>query len=61
MFGQSFHWMDRDRVAAAVHGMLPPDGLFIQVDDLTPISTQQIRPYVDHVYMQVGATAARHP
>jgi SAM-dependent methyltransferase len=34
MFGQSFHWMDRDRVAAAVHGMLPPDGLFIQVGDL---------------------------
>ena len=32
-FGQSFHWMDRHRVANAVYGMLPPGGLFIQVSD----------------------------
>jgi SAM-dependent methyltransferase len=30
-FAQSFHWMDRDRVAAAVHAMLEPGGAFVQV------------------------------
>jgi SAM-dependent methyltransferase len=31
-FGQSFHWMDRPRVAAAVHRMLDPTGAVVQVD-----------------------------
>jgi hypothetical protein len=31
-FGQSFHWMDRPRVAAAVRGMLEPGGAVVQVD-----------------------------
>lgn len=31
-FGQSFHWMDRPRVAAAVRSMLGPDGAVVQVD-----------------------------
>lgn len=31
MFAQSFHWMDRDRVAAAVLDMLEPGGAFVQV------------------------------
>lgn len=31
-FGQSFHWMDRRRVAAAVHPMLDPNGAVVQVD-----------------------------
>jgi SAM-dependent methyltransferase len=31
-FGQSFHWMDRPRVAAAVRDMLDPDGAVVQVD-----------------------------
>ena len=31
-FGQSFHWMDRGRVAAVVHPMLEPDGAVVQVD-----------------------------
>lgn len=30
-FAQSFHWMDRDRVAAAVYKMLEPGGAFVQV------------------------------
>jgi SAM-dependent methyltransferase len=30
-FAQSFHWMDRDRVAAAVFAMLEPNGAFVQV------------------------------
>jgi SAM-dependent methyltransferase len=31
-FGQSFHWMDRPRVASAVRGMLDQDGAVVQVD-----------------------------
>jgi hypothetical protein len=31
-FGQSFHWMDRPRVAAAVRDMLEPNGAVVQVD-----------------------------
>jgi SAM-dependent methyltransferase len=33
-FGQSFHWMDRDRVAATVFGMLEPGGAFVHVSDV---------------------------
>jgi SAM-dependent methyltransferase len=31
-FGQSFHWMDRARVATAVRDMLDPNGAVVQVD-----------------------------
>jgi SAM-dependent methyltransferase len=31
-FGQSFHWMDRARVATAVRDMLDPGGAVVQVD-----------------------------
>jgi SAM-dependent methyltransferase len=31
-FGQSFHWMDRPRVAAVVRNMLEPNGAVVQVD-----------------------------
>lgn len=30
-FGASFHWMDRDLVAALVHDALEPDGAFVHV------------------------------
>ena len=30
-FGASFHWMDRDRVAAIIFEMLEPGGAFVQV------------------------------
>jgi SAM-dependent methyltransferase len=33
-FAQSFHWMDRDRVAAAVRRLLEPGGAFVQVSRL---------------------------
>ncbi|MFE7568567.1 class I SAM-dependent methyltransferase [Streptomyces sp. NPDC057539] len=33
-FGQSFHWMDRDLVAATVKGMLRPAGAFVHISDL---------------------------
>ncbi|MFI1766568.1 class I SAM-dependent methyltransferase [Streptomyces sp. NPDC020800] len=34
VFAQSFHWMDRDRVAATVFGMLGPGGALVHVSDL---------------------------
>ena len=33
-FGQSFHWMDRDRVAAIMREMLEPGGAFVHVADV---------------------------
>ncbi len=33
-FAQSFHWMDRPRVAAIMRGMLVPGGAFVQVSDV---------------------------
>ncbi|MEV8391284.1 MULTISPECIES: class I SAM-dependent methyltransferase [unclassified Streptomyces] len=33
-FGQSFHWMDRDLVAATVKGMLRSAGAFVHTSDL---------------------------
>lgn len=32
-FAQSFHWMDRPRVAAIMYDMLEPDGLFVHLSD----------------------------
>ena len=31
-FGQSFHWLERERVAAAIFTMLQPTGAFVQVN-----------------------------
>ncbi|MEU9187315.1 class I SAM-dependent methyltransferase [Streptomyces sp. NPDC048484] len=33
-FGQSFHWMDRDLVAATVKGMLRPGGALVHISDV---------------------------
>ncbi|MFD9322784.1 class I SAM-dependent methyltransferase [Streptomyces sp. NPDC060053] len=33
-FGQSFHWMDRERVAATTWGMLRPGGSLVHISDL---------------------------
>ncbi|MGY0062264.1 class I SAM-dependent methyltransferase [Streptomyces sp. LZ34] len=33
-FGQSFHWMDRDLVAATIRDMLRPGGALVHVSDL---------------------------
>ncbi|MFD7164631.1 class I SAM-dependent methyltransferase [Streptomyces violascens] len=33
-FGQSFHWMDRGLVAAAIRGMLRPGGALVHISDL---------------------------
>ncbi|MFF5981789.1 class I SAM-dependent methyltransferase [Streptomyces olindensis] len=34
VFGQSFHWMDRDLVAATVRDMLLPGGALVHISDL---------------------------
>jgi SAM-dependent methyltransferase len=34
LFAQSFHWTDRDEVAATVFGMLEPGGAFVHMSDL---------------------------
>ena len=34
VFAQSFHWTDRDRVAATVLGMLEPGGAFVHIGNL---------------------------
>jgi len=46
-FGQSFHWMDRPRVAAATFAMLEPGGAFVQVADVkdTPAAAGADLPY----------------
>ena len=33
-FAQSFHWMDRDRVAAIVFEMLEPGGALVHISDV---------------------------
>jgi SAM-dependent methyltransferase len=33
LFAQSFHWTDRDRVAATVMEMLEPEGVFVHMSD----------------------------
>jgi SAM-dependent methyltransferase len=33
-FAQSFHWMDRERVAAIMQSLLEPDGAFVHVSDV---------------------------
>ncbi|HWC83238.1 MAG TPA: class I SAM-dependent methyltransferase [Pseudonocardiaceae bacterium] len=35
-FGQSFHWMRRDQVAATVREMLWPGGAFVQIGEVWP-------------------------
>jgi SAM-dependent methyltransferase len=47
-FAQSFHWMDRPRVAAAVRRMLVPDGALVHVGATTHEGVD-------------GDTALRHP
>jgi SAM-dependent methyltransferase len=39
-FAQSFHWMDREHVAATVHEMLEPNGAWVHVDFKTDRGAQ---------------------
>ncbi|WP_103353566.1 bifunctional 2-polyprenyl-6-hydroxyphenol methylase/3-demethylubiquinol 3-O-methyltransferase UbiG [Amycolatopsis sp. CA-128772] len=53
-FAQSFHWFDRPRVAAAVHGMLAPGGVCAHVgastyEEVDPAITELVRAYLGPV------------
>lgn len=58
--GQSFHWMERERVAAAIFAMLEPDGAFVQVGARDPVleppaaatSTPLPHPLVPHAAIE---------
>ncbi|KDN18155.1 class I SAM-dependent methyltransferase [Amycolatopsis rifamycinica] len=50
-FAQSFHWFDRPRVAAAVHGMLTPEGACAHVhasthESVHPVIADLVREYL---------------
>ncbi|RKN44981.1 class I SAM-dependent methyltransferase [Streptomyces hoynatensis] len=61
VFAQSFHWMDRDLVAARVRGMLLPGGALVHVSDLkteTPAPGGLAHPAVP--YAEVRALVGRY-
>jgi SAM-dependent methyltransferase len=60
-FAQSFHWMDRDRVAAAVHAMLEPGGAFVQVSTSADIAFDTDRlPYAPPPRQEIRELVARY-
>jgi SAM-dependent methyltransferase len=48
VFAQSFHWTDRDRVAATVLKMLEPGGAFVHMSDLKNPPTDPQAPPLPH-------------
>ncbi|MGF1425360.1 class I SAM-dependent methyltransferase [Kitasatospora sp. LaBMicrA B282] len=42
VFANSFHWMDRDQVAATVFAMLEPGGAFVHMSDLKDASGESV-------------------
>ncbi|MFC6599940.1 class I SAM-dependent methyltransferase [Kitasatospora paranensis] len=61
VFAQSFHWTDRDAVAATVRTMLEPGGAFVHVSDLKhPPAEPAPPPLVAPPYGQIGALVRRH-
>ncbi|HZM75660.1 MAG TPA: class I SAM-dependent methyltransferase [Candidatus Limnocylindrales bacterium] len=44
LFAQSFHWMDRDQVAATVMGMLEPGGVIVHLS-IKELSAEPAPPY----------------
>jgi len=53
-FGQSFHWMDRERVAALMRTMLEPGGAFIHVSDVKePIAQDAGLPFPLPPYAEI--------
>lgn len=61
VFAQSFHWTDRDRVAATVRGMLEPGGAFAHVsnvEDAPPATTPL--PLPAPPYPEIGELVRRY-
>ncbi|WP_326811295.1 class I SAM-dependent methyltransferase [Streptomyces scopuliridis] len=60
-FGQSFHWMDRDLVAATVRDMLRPAGALVHIADLkTETLTVDGLPYPGVPYAAIGDLVGRY-
>ena len=48
-FAASFHWMDRDKVAATVRDMLTPSGVVIQVDNYQHALHDPVQPILERL------------
>lgn len=61
-FAQSFHWMDRPKVAAVVRGMLAPDGALVHVGATTHkgIDSDDALPHPRPPWAAVTALAQRY-
>jgi SAM-dependent methyltransferase len=61
-FAQSFHWMDRQRVARAVHSMLTPGGAAVHVHATTHrgIATDAALPLPAPPYAELEALSRRY-
>ncbi|MCM2423715.1 class I SAM-dependent methyltransferase [Streptomyces sp. RKAG293] len=60
-FGQSFHWMDRDLVAATVRDMLRPGGALVHIADLkTETRTVDGLPYPAVPYAAMDSLVRHH-
>ena len=61
-FAQSFHWMDRPRVAAAVRRMLAPGGALVHVSAMTHqgVATDAALPYARVPYDAISQLVQRY-
>lgn len=61
-FAQSFHWMDRDRVAAAAHGMLEPGGVCVHVGATTHrgVDGDAVLPHPAPPHREIDALVRRY-
>jgi SAM-dependent methyltransferase len=61
VFAQSFHWTDRDRVAATVREMLAPGGAFVHLSDLkNPPAEPTLLPLPAPPYAQIRDLVRRY-
>lgn len=59
-FAQSFHWMDRPRVAAIMRGMLEPDGTFVHISEVKQPVDQTGLPQPNPPYAAIRALIQRY-
>jgi SAM-dependent methyltransferase len=61
VFAQSFHWTDRDQVAATVWDMLEPDGTFVHISDLkNPPASAEPLPHPLPPYPRIRELVTRY-
>ncbi|KUN89257.1 class I SAM-dependent methyltransferase [Streptomyces griseoruber] len=59
-FAQSFHWTERERVAATVLGMLEPDGTLVHISELDPPPATEPLPLPAPPYALIGELVRRY-